>query len=251
MATNKVTWNMIKRYFRGIDIALMRHEVEKTVVLDGYHPVVANADTISDRVESGRINEIMPPPPYAPWTQDMIENFNEWADPDTPLEVDPDLQKQAEPFVKLSEFLTGYTGLNTDPDLALKYLARLQARKDLAPLADELVLQFSQAENESQFVSNVLEGSDPQYKEIAKTIILLWYTGAFFDQYGYPADFGTPEDNQFIDGLVWQTIQAHPMAYSTEGAQYWAKKPQLNGLSTGLGNTANRPTPRPSSQETD
>jgi hypothetical protein len=243
MSDKKITWNTVKRYFRGIDIAIMRDEVERTQILDNYDRVVSSADTIADLVYSQQPGERMPPPPYAPWPAEQIENFESWADPNTPLKVDTDLQLLMAPFVKLSQLLTGFSGLNNDPDLAQKYLERLRQNNHWANGVKALLDTYSSYDHDTKFVNQILQGPNPEYKEVAKVIILLWYTGAFFDPYGFPSDFGTKEDNQYIDGLVWQTISAHPMAYSTEGKQYWAKEPTSDGRFSGLGNTAQRPIP--------
>lgn len=240
----KVSWNTIKRYFRAVDIAIMRDEVEKTQILDGYDEVVGNADSIADRLVTSRKDQIMPPPPYGQWSKSRTDDFVAWSDPDEHLEVDPELQAQAEPFISLSELLTGFTGLGNDPDLALTYYHRLRAHPQYGAVIDDLVHQHEQAGRPAYFVERVLEQLDRKYKDAAKAVILLWYTGAFFSEAGFPSDFGTPQDNQYTDGLVWLAIQAHPAGYSTEGRQHWTEQPQANGRFTGLGNTAKRPTPK-------
>ena len=104
---------------------------------------------------------------------------------------------------------------------------------------DELIQKHASL-SPDQFIAEVLEGPAPDPKLVAQAIILLWYTGAFFDQNGFPTDFGGA-NSQYIDGLVWQAIEAHPMGYSAEGGRYWQRQPGPGGLYTGLGNTAPRP----------
>lgn len=232
-----ITWNNIKRFFRGIDIAMMRSR--GSVDLDNAETVWESRHDIYDRVSSLKPEKVMPPPPYAPWKPKMIDQFRQWSNTNKLVLFDPDLQKQAQPFVALSELLTGFIDLNQDPVLALRYLSRLHARSDLATGVDELLRQHAALPRE-QFIRDVLERPDCKPKRVAQAIILLWYTGAFFNEAGFPTDFGGA-DSQYIDGLVWQAIKAHPMGYSTEGGQYWQTDPQLDGSGTGLGNTARRP----------
>ncbi|MEK6258777.1 MAG: sugar dehydrogenase complex small subunit [Planctomycetota bacterium] len=234
-----ITWNNIKRFFRGIDIAMMRSEVDNTITLDQPQTVWTSGDGIYARVSNQNPSQVMPPPPYAPWTPEMIQQFGQWRDTDTVVLVDPALQMQAQSFVALSELLTGFSDLNQDPVLALRYLSRLHARSDLATGVDELI-QTHAALPREQFIHDVLEGPDTNPKRVAQAIILLWYTGAFFNEAGFPSDFGGAK-GQYTDGLVWQAIEAHPMGYSAEGGRYWQRQPGPGGRDTGLGNTAQRP----------
>lgn len=234
-----ITWNNIKRFFRGIDIAMMRSEVDNVVTLDDAQTVWNSGDSIYARVSSQNPVTVMPPPPYAPWKPEMIEQFSQWQNAAAIVLVDPALQTQAQPFVALSELLTGFSDLNQDPVLALRYLSRLHAKSDLATGVDALIQQHAVLPRE-QFIHDVLEGPDPKPKRVAQAIIVLWYTGAFFNEAGFPTDFGGA-DSQYPVGLVWQAIEAHPMGYSAEGGRYWQRQPQPDGRNTGLGNTAQRP----------
>jgi hypothetical protein len=234
-----ITWNNIKRFFRGIDIAMMRSEVDKSVTLDDPTTVWNSGDSISRRVSTSDLSQAMPPPPYARWTAEMIQQFSEWENADSMVLFDPALQAQAQPFVQLSELLTGFSGLDQDPVLALRYLGRLRARSDLASGVDELIQKHASLSSD-QFIGEVLAGPDPNPKLVAQAIILLWYTGAFFNEAGFPSDFGGA-NSQYVDGLVWQAIEAHPMGYSAEGGRYWQRQPGPGGRDTGLGNTAPRP----------
>jgi Membrane bound FAD containing D-sorbitol dehydrogenase len=234
-----ITWNNIKRFFRGIDIAMMRSEVFNTITLDNPQTVWTSGDGIYQRVSNPNPAQVMPPPPYAPWTPEMIQQFSDWENANSLVLFDPALQAQAQLFVALSELLTGFSDLNQDPVLALRYLSRLQARSDLATGVNELIQKHA-ALSADQFIREVLEGPDPNPKLVAQAIILLWYTGAFFNEAGFPTDFGGA-NSQYIDGLVWQAIEAHPMGYSAEGGRYWQRQPGPGGRDTGLGNTATRP----------
>src|SRR4051794_20689999 len=139
-----ITWNNIRRFFRGIDIAMMRSEVDDSVPLDDPSTVWNAGDNIYSRVTSSDPAQVMPPPPYAGWTPGMAQQFQEWVDASTLALFDPALQAQAQPFVALSELLTGFSGLNQDPVLAMRYLGRLKARSDLAPGVDQLIRKHSE-----------------------------------------------------------------------------------------------------------
>ena len=43
-----------------------------------------------------------------------------------------------------------------------------------------------------------------------RTVILAWYMGSI------NGVLGTPEDNQYIHGLMWQAIKAHPQGFTNE-----------------------------------
>ena len=84
-------------------------------------------------------------------------------------------------------------------------------------------------------------------RDLGQVIILLWYTGAFYGETGYPIDAGEPENHQYKEGLVWRAGECHPMGFSTEGGYhidgeynkpgsvYWENKPTSDGRNTGLG----------------
>lgn len=237
------TWNTIKRFFRGADIAVMRdNSITKPVPLDEMSSVINHGFNISFFVsEDAPVSSRMPPPPYRRWTGDMVSKFNAWYN-GSRSEVDTNLQQEAEPFANLSEFLTGYEGLNQDPDLALVYLDRLHTQPGLNGTVDELISMYEDLP-EQEFVDEI--NNNPQFKETAQTIILLWYTGAFFDDNGFTSDFGEKGAGQYIDGLVWRAIQAHPMGYATEASQYWESEPNDQGTFSGLSSTASPPGPQP------
>lgn len=231
------SWNDIKLFFRGVDIAMMRADeiVPAPVILDSFEQVKTQAWTIRSRVASTEPSAPrMPPPPYARWTPEQVEAFGSWMDNSTP-HSSPEAVEAAAKFIALSKLLTGFDTLELDPELALKHLARLHARDDISAVVDDLIDKHD-AMNEEDFKKQILDGSDSDYRRVAEVIILLWYTGAFFEG-RFPSDSGTPDDNQYTQGLVWRAVRAHPMGYSTEGGQYWQYEPRPDGLYTGLGNT--------------
>jgi hypothetical protein len=169
-------------------------------------------------------------------------------------------------FIILSEFLTGVDILDEDPELAETYYNRLwnagnpqnldenpeipdpEGSCDPNKKAPTIKQSDVQKALDNLLADPTAEGlKDQNNRKVAKAIILLWYTGAFINNCGYAdGDNGTPEDNQYIDGLAWRVGETHPMAYSTNGTvienekyvsnHYWSEKPN-NGENTGLGNT--------------
>jgi hypothetical protein len=239
-----ITWNTVKKFFTGNDIAIMR---ARDVHLDDYRYVAEHFKFILSYIVGKR----MPPDLFPQWDKKKIDQFEAWGRANFPKKaaVTGDLQG----FIALSEFLTGVDTLGDDPELAQKYLDRLRTTKKNPDKSNELLvnqqdlqalIDTCQTETWDQQLEEDLK--EDNNKKAAQTIILLWYTGAFINEGGFPyADNGTPEDNQYVEGLAWRVGQAHPMAYSTDGTviengeylsnHYWSKKPE-GGQNTGLGN---------------
>jgi hypothetical protein len=60
-------------------------------------------------------------------------------------------------------------------------------------------------------------------RSAAHRIILLWYTGTWFDTLPFG---GAPLSAQaYIEGLVWRAIGAHPMAAKPQGYGAWSAPP--------------------------
>lgn len=81
-----------------------------------------------------------------------------------------------------------------------------------------------------------VNGGDDDSKFLARSIVLLWYLGSWYE----PADLksnATPAGKRnfvgsqvvcakaYTQGLVWQIAQAHPMGYSNLQFGYWARDP--------------------------
>jgi hypothetical protein len=88
-----------------------------------------------------------------------------------------------------------------------------------------------------------VNGSDDDTKYLARSIVLLWYLGSWYD----PADLKKFHDSPqllkgpipsevvgakaYTQGLVWQIAGAHPMGYSNLQFGYWSRDPRdPNGL---------------------
>jgi hypothetical protein len=87
-------------------------------------------------------------------------------------------------FLSLSEYLTGEIGL--DRGLAQSHFHRMQVASDANAIA-KLLLQWREAKNDpsytAEMVGNIL--ADAVLGPLAKTLILLWYTGGHQER-GWP-----------------------------------------------------------------
>ena len=229
-----VTWNTLKRLFRGVDISFMKMY---GYPLDDYVFVAQNANLLLGRLTDGS----MPPPPFPPWSSTMIQTFQAWIDGGFKFKDEVIATDEAE-FIDMCIFLTGFDDLHDDPELAQAYHQRLNA--EVGAEAVDLLIN-SYAISEADFVAYI----ETAGMATAQIIIMLWYTGSFYDEYGFAADHWPEGDpnNQWIDGLVWRASSAHPMGYAAEGytdangvnkldgAPYWTYKPNSDGRFTGLG----------------
>lgn len=176
-----------------------------------------------------------------PWSEDQIKLFKAWADAgfprgkETVSEAD---EASLETFVALSQVLTGFDELPISA--ATQYLIRLRAHADFGRDIAGLIDRFASIQ---AFVTEELLDQhvwrNPQWAALARAIILLWYNAAFHNQYGpdflrrFPADCGTPDDNQHIHALVWTVAEAHPSGYSVEDNLHWQHPPSADGRYTG------------------
>ncbi|WP_089719553.1 hypothetical protein [Candidatus Entotheonella palauensis] len=251
------SWNDVKLFFRGIDIGIMRGQsgdiTGSAVTSLDYHGIRNRKTRIVQLIESPHDFEVMPKPPFARWDRQKIETFKKWLAPETPLVIDPVRQREAQAFINVSQFLTGFEDLHEDPELAHKHLMRLRNQAAQEPQGkgendfsnDDLdtVINRFDPDNTRSFKTDIL--CQERYAKVAQVIIVLWYTGAFMEN-GFAVDSGTANDNQYIQGLIWRATQSHPAGYSPEGADhsnpdpattfhYWKHQPQASGQYTGLG----------------
>jgi D-sorbitol dehydrogenase-like protein len=72
---------------------------------------------------------------------------------------------------------------------------------------------------------------DPDARFLARSIILAWYLGAWYE----PADLKKPpsppipfrvvSSTAYTQGFIWRVAQAHPMGYSEWAFGYWSDPP--------------------------
>lgn len=244
----KVTWlDNVSKLFTQYDVIQMRFRLD----LSSYADVKKFAQAIAMAVTAAHPNTTAQMPMNESlWTPAQMQTFNDWIsggywysqteqNPPAPPPPDPALAE----FIALSSALTGFD-LTRDMDqlhpantVAAYYLGRIRAWTGGTGL-DALLAAYKQNPGSlAQLVSGA------QYGALCQQIILLWYTAAIVTITGTGAnqsvtyDYGTPTNNQYPTGLMWQAAQAHPMGYSIEQFGYWDKEPEGTAW-TGLGQSS-------------
>lgn len=124
-------------------------------------------------------------------------------------------------FLKLSQDLVADTTL--PPARAARFLQRIRAVADPAALAQlETVatgLPADQSQREHLIESQIM-AVDP-LRELAKLIIILWYTGDMATATGDPP----PTEEDYFSAMLWPTIRAHPPGISGGYFGHWTYPP--------------------------
>lgn len=236
-----INWiDHIAPMFTQYDVIQMKFMLD----LSSYSDVRANAQMILKSVSPSHPNKPPRMPLHEePWTQDMLDIFRKWMDTgymysatsqDPPPQ--PGLDARLTIFIALSEFLTGFDDLSQNPLLAQAYLTRFRNEtaegatldvllKELEPYASNPQAFDQQVRsNPSVFIPPAPLATEPQLSELARRIIILWYTATIRDNKDVYV-FGSPTDNQYVSALMWPAVQAQPMGYSTEEFGYWELPP--------------------------
>jgi Membrane bound FAD containing D-sorbitol dehydrogenase len=141
-------------------------------------------------------------------------------------------------FITLSAALTGIDKERLSPavdpiQINRQYFA--QAKTD--PAFDGL-MQIIRADssNPAAATEKVLNNSDSSIKYLGRSIILMWYLGAWYGpkklenfnssppKPPYPPD-KVISPAAYTQGWTWRVAQAHPMGYSELLFGYWSKEP--------------------------
>jgi hypothetical protein len=147
-------------------------------------------------------------------------------------------------FLGLSSALTGISVDRLNPrrqaagqrfprdtlDLKQAYYERAQNYPELEQLL-ELYNVNSDKPDKDAIAKIILD--DPNVRFLARSIILAWYLGAWYE----PADLKNPRSvpppipfqvispTTYTQGFVWRVAQAHPMGYSEWAFGYWSEPP--------------------------
>jgi hypothetical protein len=142
-------------------------------------------------------------------------------------------------FVTLSAALTGIVAGKLAPaaepiDIKRDYFKWLSEKQ---PAAFEKLLTVVR-ENRNAPAQTIIDKvqSDPDSKFLARSIVLMWYLGAWYDPGDLKALAGpapAPPDlshkvisaKAYTQGWVWRVAQAHPMGSSDMQFGYWGRKP--------------------------
>jgi hypothetical protein len=141
-------------------------------------------------------------------------------------------------FIDLSVSLTGIARARLVPardtiEINKEYFE--QAQKDPA---FESLMQVVRANrsNPDDAADKVLNNSDSRIKYLGRSIILMWYLGAWYEPKklenfnSSPPKPPYPPDKiisraAYTQGWTWRVAQAHPMGYSELLFGYWSKEP--------------------------
>jgi hypothetical protein len=145
-----------------------------------------------------------------------------------------------EDFVTLSAILTGIAKDQLHPQLdtfgtAQEYLNYATANG--GPAFTQLMsLYLANRTQPSDSVAKlILEQSGDEIAYMARTVMLMWYLGAWYNPAGlqaYHADTSVPapfvviSSNAYTQSWVWRVGQTHPMGYSNWRFGYWNTPPQ-------------------------
>jgi hypothetical protein len=174
---------------------------------------------------------------------------------------DPNSKQDMVAFLLLSDALTGVDRqtlapefsadaneiLNSDPGvdpINVKNAYFEWINTHAAPSSFAKLLQIAKDSRKSSAgIIAKVSASDDDTKFLARSIVLLWYLGSWYD----PADLKKFHDSPqllrgpipsevvgakaYTQGLVWQIAGAHPMGYSNLQFGYWSRDPRdPNGL---------------------
>jgi hypothetical protein len=126
-------------------------------------------------------------------------------------------------FLSLSSDLVGDTHL--DSNLAASLLERLVTGADTATLKtlDSLQslaakLPYDPDSRQSAISAQIM--ADPTLRELAKTIIVLWYTGDLLT-----SNTTTMPAEHYFSGQIWSIARAHPPGLSGGYFGHWTYPP--------------------------
>lgn len=222
--------------------------------LRSYQDVKTHADAIYRVVQENPENpgqSLLPGIPVMPlyeaqWTPERVQTFKAWMDagypPGEQPAPPPPISEVLPLFITLSEVLTGLDGLDANQELAQTYLDRLVAESAHGAAMDSLLAAWKEVAGQTEparatAVEERILG-DSGLGALAKEIVLVWYNATI------NGAFGTPENNQYTQALVWPTASCHPMGWATENVPfYWQYQPE------GMTYTGLRPATPPQSQQ--
>jgi len=152
--------------------------------------------------------------------------------------ADPNSAQDMTDFVKLSAVLTGIMEGRLAPaadpiDIKRDYFKLVNEKRPAE--FDKLLNIVRDNRNAPQAIIDNVQ-SDPDSKFLARSIVLMWYLGAWYD----PDDLkmlaepppSPPEVSHrvisakaYTQGWVWRVAQTHPMGSSDMQFGYWQRKP--------------------------
>lgn len=133
-----------------------------------------------------------------------------------------------ETFINLSVILTGYPSSKLSPSHDTQKVDEVyyQTMNDnVAPATLEaLNAAFLAIPNPDHNSVQKAIMDNPLLAPTAKVIILMWYTGIWYTNPASQEGF-VISSTTYVNGLVWGTMEAHPMGYSEFNFGYWNTDP--------------------------
>jgi hypothetical protein len=149
-------------------------------------------------------------------------------------------------FLLLSEALTGVNRQTLAPELSEKagdilssdpgvdpinikndYFDWIKGHDPTSSFGKLLQLAKDNVQPPGDIISKV-NGSADDMKFLARSIVLLWYLGAWYKPDDLKNKVASPQvvsPKAYTQGLVWQIAGAHPMGYSNLQFGYWSRDP--------------------------
>jgi hypothetical protein len=162
--------------------------------------------------------------------------------------LDPNSQQDMMEFLVLSAALTGVSIQTLAPEIEIEKTEILNSKPEVDPINIKnayfrwitshdptpsfgKLLQIARDNRRSpDDIIRKVSASDDNTKFLARSTVLLWYLGAWYE----PADLKNKVDSPrrqvvsskaYTQGLVWQISGAHPMGYSNLQFGYWSRDP--------------------------
>ena len=141
--------------------------------------------------------------------------------PEFPPKVPADILS-ADPGIDPINIKSAYFSQANAPGTASSFAKLLQIAKDNRLSQDNIIAKVNASDDDTKF--------------LARSIVLLWYLGSWYE----PGDLKNalqPEvapapikhkvlsAKAYTQGLVWQIVGAHPMGYSNLQFGYWSRDP--------------------------
>ena len=157
-------------------------------------------------------------------------------------------------FVGLSGVLTGIAASQLSPQLDPINVKQeyFDAANTKAPADFQNLLAIygeNQTSDPATIANIVFNQSGANIKYLARTVMLMWYLGAWYDpadlaKYDVPTPPTAPINstvisaNAYTQGWAWNVAQAHPMGFSNFTFGYWSQNPPTLADFVGTGGEA-------------